>query len=120
MTTDKEVRNMMKRLNLTESEAIELINFDKMVIKNEVKEELSAEQKAVVKKMTNSETHKKTERKIPEKKIDPEKKALFAEIEQFLKADEKVSEIKILNPNREINFMREEKKFKIILSMPRK
>lgn len=113
---------IVKKLNCSIAEAKDVIQYDKKIDKNETNldYDLNKEQKAFAKKMTISETHKKTTRKPVEKKIDIEKKEMFAEIEKFLKNDTKISDVKLINPNREINFTRDNKKFKILLTCPRK
>lgn len=116
---EKEKNILMKKLNITEQEALELIEFDKDVNSGKIKDELTKEQKAVIKKMTNSSTHKKTERKPAPKKVVAEKEKLFLKLVDDLEMNS-YEEIKILNPNREVEFLFEGKKFKIVLSMPRK
>lgn len=115
----KEIKYLMKKLDISEQEAIELIQFDKDVNSGIIKDELTKEQKAVIKKMTNAETHKKTERKATPKKIVEEKAQVFNDLINDLEK-KSYEEIKILNPNREVEFLFKGKKFKIVLSMPRK
>ncbi len=77
--TEKEILKMMKALDLTREEAIEMLKEDEMVDKMSMKEvtaDLTDEQKKVIKYSTKT-TSKKRGKVKRERKVDEEKKALL-------------------------------------------
>ncbi len=77
--TEKEILKMMKALDLTREEAIEMLKEDEMVDKMSMKEvtaDLTDEQKKVIKDSTKT-TSKKRGKVKRERKVDEEKKALL-------------------------------------------
>lgn len=74
--TEKQIEKMMKSLDISREEAIEIIRDDEAIDKGEKLFELSAEQKKAVKKATGTGTKKRTEVKR-ERKVDETKKELI-------------------------------------------
>ena len=112
---------MMKNLDITREEAIELIEEDKkidrMTSMKEIDNDLTDEQKEVVKKArrgSSGSKHKTTTKR--EKKKDDLKASIIADIISVLNADD----VNIINAEREIEFFKNDRKFKIVLSVPRK
>ena len=112
---------MMKNLDITREEAIELIEEDKridrMTSMKEIDNDLTDEQKEVVKKArrgSSGSKHKTTTKR--EKKKDDLKASIIADIISVLNADS----VNIINAEREIEFIKNDRKFKIVLSVPRK
>lgn len=112
---------MMKNLDITREEAIELIKEDKridrMTSMKEIDNDLTDEQKEVVKKArrgSSGSKHKTTTKR--EKKKDDLKASIIADIISVLNADD----VNIINAEREIEFIKNDRKFKIVLSVPRK
>lgn len=119
---DKEkIEKMMKNLDLTREEAIELIKadeeVDKMTSSKQWDSDLTEEQKKVIKDT------KKTGRKISEtptkreKKVDNTKKMLIETLKNSL---EMATDFEILNDEREFTFIVNGEKYKVVLSKPRK
>lgn len=112
---------MMKNLDITREEAIELIEEDKkidrMTSMKEIDNDLTDEQKEVVKKArrgSSGSKHKTTTKR--EKKKDDLKASIIADIISVLNADS----VNIINAEREVEFIKNDRKFKIVLSVPRK
>ena len=112
---------MMKNLDITREEAIKLIEEDKridrMTSMKEIDNDLTDEQKEVVKKArrgSSGSKHKTTTKR--EKKKDDLKASIIADIISVLNADD----VNIINAEREIEFIKNDRKFKIVLSVPRK
>ena len=112
---------MMKNLDITREEAIALIKEDKridrMTSMKEIDNDLTDEQKEVVKKArrgSSGSKHKTTTKR--EKKKDDLKASIIADIISVLNADD----VNIINAEREIEFIKNDRKFKIVLSVPRK
>lgn len=112
---------MMKNLDITREEAIALIEEDKkidrMTSMKEIDNDLTDEQKEVVKKArrgSSGSKHKTTAKR--EKKKDDLKASIIANIISVLNADD----VNIINAEREIEFIKNDRKFKIVLSVPRK
>ncbi len=70
--TEKQIEKMMKSLDITREEAIEIIKDDEAIDKGEKLFELSDEQKKAVKKATATGTKKRTAVKR-ERKVDTDK-----------------------------------------------
>lgn len=103
--TEKDIQKMMKSLDLTRDEAIELLledeTVDKMTIK-EINADLTDEQKKVIKNAskTTSKPHTKVKR---ERKVDLEKQFLIECLVNGLKSTAETSNIQTKNEV-EINF----------------
>ena len=118
---NEQIKKLMKNLSITEEEAIQLMKDDKQIDKGAKLFELTPEQKKVAKKMTITTATKvdaygkKTQRT---KKVDNDKESLVKMIADVLTSN--TEQVEITNPEREINFIFNGRKFKIILSAPRK
>ena len=127
--TEKEkvrLRLLMKNLDLTEEQALELLNSDKKVDKMkkmlEVQNDLTDSQKKVSKQArqvakTTVGTKTQSERV---KKTDNEKKELVAMIYNLLTSQEKSEQVEIVNDQKLITFVYNGRKFKLDLTASRK
>lgn len=115
---EERIKNLMKALECTREEALEIIADDEAIDKGEKLFELSAEQKKASKQARQSSrkvAEKKTKR---ERKVDTDKQTLFKIlIDTF---GEIGDNLEIINQDRELEFKFNERKFKIVLSAPRK
>lgn len=115
---DKQVEKLVNLLGCSMSEALDIIHSDYRIDKGEKLFELTPEQKKAAKTATittSGKVRKKTERI---KKSDNNKLSLMNNIISNLNTC--VQDINIINPEREITFMYNEKKYKLVLSVPRK
>ena len=115
-----DIQKLMEVLDLTEDEAKQLIADDEAVDKGEKLFELSADQKQVEKKMRQADrkvdAYGKTTKR--ERKADEDKahllNVLFSAILPLCETYE------VANGEREFSFTYHEKKYKVVLSAPRK
>ena len=102
---EKEILKMMKTLDLTRDEAIEMLMEDEAVDKMSMKEvtsDLSEEQKKVIKKVSSTQS-KPREKVKRERKVDEEKKFLIECIIRGLESTAETSDIQTKTET-EINF----------------
>lgn len=126
---DKKIQTLMENLDITESEALEVLDCDKRIDKGEKLFELSQEQEKASKKARsvartpNVYNFSKRERKSDNDKrriIEYLKNALVNEIHTSLTdVDCLAVEVDVINPERELVFNYNGRKFKIVLSAPR-
>ena len=108
----------MRKLGMTEEEIADIIKTDKEIDKGAKHFELSAEQKKAEKKMRQAD-RKPTVYQLDNtggkrsKKADNDKAHLIN-----LLADA-IGEVNIINPEREFEFVYNDRKFKVVLSAPR-
>lgn len=116
---EEKIAKMMKSLDLTREEAIELLNYDDDVDHNKVKDNLTKEQKQAVKKYTNVtravNAYGKTVTRT--RKADDDKRYLINALAESLAQLEINHDV--TNIEREINLVYNDRKFKIVLSAPR-
>lgn len=125
--TEKEltIQKYMEKLGLTLEEAEELYADEQA----DNLPELSAEQKSVVREMTQADRKKETAPRKRTRKIDKDKRLLILCLSDFLvdfilddKLDLEVEQhgVKIVNPERQIDFSFHGEKYRLVLSKPRK
>ena len=120
MANEKEIQKLMKTLDISREEAIEIIADDKAIDQGEELFELTAEQKAVEKKMKNAgvktvDAYGKVRTRT--RKEDATKRKL---IEILKTALSDATDLTVTNIERQIDFQYEGRKFRIVLSAPRK
>lgn len=103
----KQIADLMKKLDITEAEAVEMLEADKRIDKGEALFELSAEQKKVEKKMRQADrdktVYKFTQR---ERKADIDKRTIISALEEMLSySDLQAENTVISNPERQIDFV---------------
>lgn len=121
--TEKEftIQKYMEKLGLTLEEAEELYADEQA----DNLPELSAEQKSIVREMTQADRKKETAPRKRERKIDLDKRFLIYLLAHTLADhdDERFGEspsITITNPERQIDFVFNGEKYRLVLSKPRK
>lgn len=115
---------MAAKLKISVAEAAKLIEFDKKIDRGEKLFELSADQKEAVKAMTraNSKPHGTHNR---ERKPDEDKRWLIQFLATTLEdadcdLDTNLDNISITNPERELEFVYNGKRYRLTMSCPRK
>ena len=125
--TEKEltIQKYMEKLGLTLEEAEELYADEQ----TDNLPELSAEQKSVVREMTQADRKKETAPRKRTRKIDKDKRLLILRLSDFLvdfilndNLDLEVEQhsVKIVNPERQIDFSFHGENYRLVLSKPRK
>ena len=123
-TEEQSVYNNLRKMGLTDEEAKEVISADKAIDKGEKLFELTEEQKQVEKKYKN--THTRTvktaygQTQTKERKTDPDKRTLIDALAEKLENYADGGKVNITNAEREIELVFHDRKFKIVLSAPRK
>lgn len=114
---EEKIQKLMKSLNISREEAIELMEEDKAIDRGEKLYELPKELQAGAKKARQAD-RKKTETKR-EKKPKPEKEEICSAMMDGLR-ELGVGEFEILNAEREFIFHKNGVKYKVTLACPRK
>lgn len=109
----------MQTLDLTEEEAKELLADDEKIDKGEKLFELTAEQKANSKKARQTGTRIQTAPTKRERKEDADKRFLIEILYKTLADNTNDAEVNITNPERQIDFTHNGRKFRVVLSAPR-
>lgn len=127
MTYDEIVANIMTSLAVTEEEAKNIIETDKLIDKGADPFPLTAEQKEVEKQMRQADRKKETAPRQRERKADADKREIILSLNDFLidfvhEYDEDCidDDVCMTNPERQIDFTFRGKKYRIVLSAPRK
>ena len=122
MTLTTEVENLMKLLDISEEEALEMIEDDKRIDKGEKLFELSAEQKKVAKKMKNStravDAYGKT--RTRERKENPTKRMIIEMLAECLRNCGECGNVEVENIEKIINFTIGDNTYKLDLIQRRK
>lgn len=124
---EKRIAELMQTLDLTREEAIELIQEDEKVDKMTVKEtesDLTAEQKQAIKKAKGGAKAVDAfgKKRVVERKADEDKRTLINLLYSTLHSadDPSCENIEVTNPERQIDFKMNSRRFRIVLSAPRK
>lgn len=123
-TEEQSVYNNLRKMGLTDEEAKEVISADKAIDKGEKLFELTEEQKQAEKKYKN--THTRTvktaygQTQTKERKTDADKRMLIDALAEKLENYADSGTVDITNAEREIELVFHNRKFKIVLSAPRK
>ena len=127
MTYDEMVANIMTSLAVTEEEAKNIIETDRLIDKGADPFPLTAEQKEVEKRMRQADRKKETAPRQRERKADADKREIILSLNDFLidfvhEYDEDCidDDVCMTNPERQIDFTFRGKKYRIVLSAPRK
>ena len=118
MTYDEMVANIMTALAVTEEEAKSIIETDKLIDKGADPFPLTAEQKEVEKQMRQADRKKETAPRQCERKADADKREIIQTLDDAL--CDLVDDVIVTNPERQIDFVYNDKKYRIVLSAPRK
>ena len=114
---EEKIQQLMKSLNISREEAIELMEEDKAIDRGEKLYELPKELQAGAKKARQADRKKTTVKR--EKKPKPEKEELCSAMMDGLR-ELGLDEFNIINPEREFEFHKDGVRYKVILSCPRK
>ena len=112
---ESEIQKMMKNLDLTREEAIQLLQDDE----DDVSVELTAEQKKVVKKMSQGDRKKETAPRKRERKADDAKRHLMALLEIAVGHNPNVTDFVMTNVEREATFRYNGELYRLTLAKPR-
>ena len=116
-SVEEKIQKLMKSLNISREEAIELMEEDKVIDRGEKLYELPKELQAGAKKARQADRKKTTVKR--EKKPKPEKEELCSAMMDGLR-ELGLDEFNIINPEREFEFHKDGVRYKVILSCPRK
>jgi len=112
---ESEIEKMMKKLDLTREEAIQLLQDDE----DDVTEELTPEQKKVVKAMTQGDRKKETTPRKRERKVDADKQHIMNLLEIAIGHNPDVSDFEIVTTEREAMFRYKGTLYRLTLMKPR-
>lgn len=115
------ILRLMQTLDLTEEQAVELAESDARIDKGEKLFELDQEGKAVeraMKQTVSVDAYGKA--RVREKKTDQQKKEIVSILADALASSLPLTELVVENEERELTFKVGNRKFKIVLSAPRK
>lgn len=112
----------MRILEISEEEAIEVLKADEEIDKGAKHFELTADQKKAEKKMRGvaRAVNPYGKEVTRERTADLDKKELISALAELLENYSDNAVVDVTNPEREINFTKNGRKFKIVLSAPRK
>jgi hypothetical protein len=114
---EEKIQKLMKSLNISRDEAIELMEEDKRIDRGEKLYELDPELEKGAKKARQAD-RKQTSAKR-EKKPKPEKEEICSAMMDGLR-ELGVEDFEIINPEREFIFHKDGTKYKVTLACPRK
>lgn len=112
---ESEIAKMMKNLDLSREEAIQLLQDDE----DDVTVELTAEQKKVAKKMAQGDRKKETAPRKRERKADDNKRQLMMLLENAIGHNPNVSDFVFTNVEREATFRYNGELYRLTLAKPR-
>ena len=113
------VKELARILDITPDEVIEMLNDDERIDKGEKLFELTPEQEKASKKARQVARGTSTTSTKREKKSDTDKAFLIGLFEEKLNEFGDVTDLVIVNPERELTFTLNNRKFKVVLSAPR-
>lgn len=107
----------MRQLGMTAQEIEDVMECDRQIDQGAKLFELTDEQKQVVKKMSGTGTKTVYQFQKRERKADNDKREIIQTLDDAL--CDLVDDVEVVNPEREILFTYNDKKYKIVLSAPR-
>jgi len=114
---EEQIQKLMKSLNISREEALEVIAEDKRIDRGEKLYELDPELEKGAKKARQADRKQTTTKR--EKKPKPEKEEICSAMMDGLR-ELGVEDFEILNPEREFIFHKDGTKYKVTLACPRK
>lgn len=115
---EERIAQLMKSLECTREEALQVIADDEAIDKGAKLFSLSAEQEKASKQARSVDRKPSTEKRTRERKVDSDKHELFQAIDEAM--TDIADNVEVLNQDRELLVHFNDKKFKIVLSVPRK
>lgn len=116
---EKKIFDSMLALGMTEEEAFEAIEDDRRIDKGEKLFELPPELEEGAKKARRAARKPNSKPTNRERKEDEDKQILIKNLVNAL-AENGITDYTITNPERQIDFIFNNRKFRIVLSAPRK
>ena len=116
---EKKIFDSMLALGMTEEEAFEAIQDDRRIDKGEKLFELPPELEEGAKKAKQAASKPNSKPTQRERKEDEDKQILVKNLVNAL-AENGITDYTITNPERQIDFIFNNRKFRIVLSAPRK
>ena len=113
---EEKIQKLMKSLNISREEAIDLIEEDKRIDRGEKLYELDPELEKGAKKARQADRKQTTAKR--EKKPKPEKEEICSAMMDGLR-ELGVEDFEIINPEREFIFHKDGTKYKVTLACPR-
>lgn len=107
----------MRQLGMSTQEIEDVMECDRQIDQGAKLFELTDEQKQVVKKMSGTGTKTVYQFQKRERKADNDKREIIQTLDDAL--CDLVDNVEVVNPEREILFTYNDKKYKIVLSAPR-
>lgn len=123
MADEKRISQLMATLNCSREEALDVLRADAEIDGGKrVEFDLSPEEEKRAKKYANVDTHKRPANPVHrERKPDEDKRYLIEALEEMLQNSEVQAEnLIITNPERQIDFVFHNKRYRVVLSAPRK
>lgn len=120
MPLREQVKTLMEKLDLTEEQALSVLEWDSKIDKGEPLGELSQDGKQVEREMKQTrsvDAYGKT--RVRAQKQDQEKREIVSIIADALLGGLPIEDLEITNEERELTFRFQNRKFKIVLSAPR-
>lgn len=115
------IKDIMKKLDCTREEAIQILEDDDAIEHGEKMFELSEEQKKVSKQARSVDRKPAPQKAKRERKADEEKRHLISMMRVLLEGFGDATNINVSNIERQIDWENKEgRKFRIVLSCPRK
>lgn len=114
---EEKIQKLMKSLNISREEAIEVMEEDKRIDRGEKLYELDPELEKGAKKARQADRKANTTKR--EKKPKPEKEEICSAMMDGLR-ELGVENFEIINPEREFIFHKDGTKYKVTLACPRK
>lgn len=112
---ESEIQKMMKKLDLSREEAIQLLQDDE----DDVSVDLTPEQKKVAKKMAQGDRKKETAPRKRERKADDNKRQLMMLLENAIGHNPNTSDFVFTNVEREATFRYNGELYRLTLAKPR-
>lgn len=116
----EQIAKLMKNLDISEEEAIQLIKDDKAIDKGAKLFELSDEQKKVAKKMSiTTSSEKTTQKRTRTVKEDDEKNGIIESLYAFL-SEQGMESVLVVNKSRQVSFAIGDNCYDLTLTKKRK
>ena len=118
---NEEIQNLMTALKITEAEAREMLEADKAIEQGADLFPLTAEQEQASKKARSTGTRTAYNFTKRERKADADKRYLINAMQTLLANPDTpiASSVTVENPERQIDFVYNDRHFRIVLSAPR-
>lgn len=120
---EKKVAKLMKKWGCTEEEAREMIAWDEQtdeMTPAQINQEMTPEQRKAQKAMTITTSEKKRGERKVERKPNDEKRWIISAIRTLFEGLEKLKNVSVSNPERQIDFVVGDTEYSITLTAHRK